>query len=355
MMNRFSIITLSVFVIILFSSCRKEIRREPGQHSNLNPFWKKLERENVVQESYADAVIFDGELYFGGIYAYGDISSEEYGIMIKIDSSGNFINIPEPEAVGGWGSGVPVVKAMHVHNNELYVGGWFDASYKGATFYDLMKYDVNDSLYSAGFPDLVSPTDWINDIDSYAGDLMIVGDFTGNLNNAVLHMNNGVFEVFCFPHSFTPLSGTEINNEFWITGEDNGMASANTTAINWTDRPYNESFSGEDVFNITRHNGFDYVVASGGLKIRDVNTGIWIDQPWPSGYSDYQNLYYDVEFFSFKVINGDVYLLAKGIYKLNTSGSWEPMGRLNVVARDLELFNGKYYAATHRGIFEFVP
>jgi len=354
MMTRFIGPICIIAIALVFGSCRKEILHEPGFQSNLYPYWQKKVRPNVSQERYIDAVVFDGELYFAGTVTYGDPGDENYGMIVKIDSAGNFINIIEPEAVGGGGSGSPSVRAMHAHNNELFVGGWFDATYNGNTFYDLMKYDTNDSLSSAGFPDMPSPLSWINDLGSYAGNLMVVGNFPGNNTDAVRQLNNGAFEVFCFPPSFTPFYGTEIDNEFWITGENNGMASADAIATNWTDQPYNESYPGEEVYNIMRHNGYDYVVASGGLKIRNVNTGSWIDQPWPSGYSDYQNLYNDVEYFSFKVINGDVYLLTKGVYKLDNSGTWQPLGRLNVVVHGLEFFNGKYYAATERGIFEFV-
>ena len=186
--------TITLVAVIVFGlvSCRKKIDHEIGVHvytddqsssfgggsgGGTSYTWGQITSSEIVDVMSLQE--FNGELYVGGLFenTAGDVEG-----LAKLDASDNLIHSGTNGFFGIYG-----VYDLHVHNNELIIGGGF--TYYNLGFYpeDLVRMNSSATISDIPFSESIAHS--VRNIMDYNGDLLITGDFELSATNWVSTAN----------------------------------------------------------------------------------------------------------------------------------------------------------------------
>lgn len=325
-------------LLIVISSCRKEIVHEP-MVSIAEETWVAKDY-GILSKIYCTE-IFNGELYFGGIY-YDDAKVAKY--------TGNQIVeiLPGPlDYLSGGGTyDDPVVNDLTVINGKLHIGGNFKYN-EGAGAKSFMTYDANG--VTEEIPLLSYNQTYITDVVEFNGDLIVCGNFgpfeplvtTGNVER----IQNGTAVGFASLQG--PVRQLKVhNNELYAVGDNVRLQKWDGSA--WVAEPYIGETSSDEIYSIESFNSELYIFGSFDnyeiVKKRDAN-GIWSDFPALTGSDTYNSN------GGIKALDGEIFAFGhgfkiNGVYNSNVikleGNTWKNIGNLkSVISQDLIKYDGK--------------
>lgn len=332
---------LMVFcVLVALTACRKKIDHEPGVESAFDPFWTKVGNSYGLPAVAHAVEVFNGELYVGGVGA--NISgTNTYRCLSKIDANGVVTEVLNPGLSESYsGSNVSAtVYDLQVFENELYVGGAFKFGVQGQFDYSFFKLDVNNTPISMGF---TSATWAVKSFFLMNNSLMIFGSIAGS----VQQYSNGTLSQFADVPWFNARGAGVAGNEIVLVRNNSTMARA-TASSTWTSYNMNLTTSSVYLYSFAKFGDAEYFTAEYSRVIKhDLITDDWSYMVMPNTYSSSSSGFFP----QLKELDGELYVLARGIHKLNNN-QWERVGAFTADVWDITNYNGRMYAGTQAGLF----
>lgn len=345
---------LFIFCGAVLLACRKKIGHNSGKEGNIYSLWTQYNDIDIKNVRTHTLEVYNNELYIGAVgYGIGVGNGWNPTCLLKMDSTGNVVPLFSPNLMEATNSsGYPIVLDMQVYDDELYVGGTFKLNETGQDTYGLFKYDASMNVVSFDF----FGSGPVKSLDTLNGDLMILrGPIeTGGWGNVFVHSSGGVgaTEVFQSP-GVSIMDGCVSGNDFIVVGFDIFVQRAAPPFSTWQPTIVNGINSSTNIESIVRFGNFEYITTEYENMIfaHDLNTGVWSQLSLPSNYT-HSSLGFASNYHTrFKIVDNELYLLAKGVHKLNGQ-EWITIGNLDVEVYDLIKFNGNLFAATRFGLFE---
>jgi hypothetical protein len=360
-------ILLILPLIVLFSSCRKEVSEEVTSTEtgvNTSYFikpWRKISYPYLVKvRSFA---IFNDQLYMAANDTYG-FSEDSYVYNLKSVGyagytypdtyTGGFEYIDELFEFNNFASPVGV-SSMRTINNRLYIGG--DFRY-GNDYYDLIYLEADLSVHSVGFSHASFSSVMIHNIGEYNGDPIICGNFNATVNtefftsHVELIQNNAAVGMASL--NGAAYDSEVFDGELYVVGQSDQIVTWNGSS--WTAVNYIGKTITDKVYAVEIHNSELYFLGdfagTSVLKKYSTSTG-WSDVDGITSFSvpTYSTL---------KVLDNELFVVGRyfqsegvegSIWKLNALNQWRKFGDLTLQIRDLVKFKSKYYAAAEDGVY----
>jgi len=332
----------SIFFCII--SCRKKIEHEVGKEVSYSAViyndgstWNKI---SPIEIDTVNALeIFGNEMYFGG-----NFSGSAY--LGKMNTSGDFFN----PAMGNFT--LNGINDLETFNGKLIAAGNFSFAEQSSGLISKNVMSLSESGIIEPIPFSTNDTSVIYHLNLYNDELLVAGKFAPESGSLCVSGNRDIYNgVSC--------SGYGSGYVVYATADNNGagLYSAFGTAglpnINYPSKtPFDEIY---DVcyfnnvlyfFGKFQNNAAVMSKAGTGWKIHGSITSLTGSRTY-GGFKVIGN-----EFFVFGnglLLNGEQ---TSNVLKLG-SQVWTPIGELHVEVRDIIYFNGRLYAATTDGIYEF--
>jgi hypothetical protein len=345
--------------LFLFISCRKEIEHKEGVVTSIevdtnltiqNQGWIQISEEGL--NNFNALEVFNGELYVGGQFV--DVANN-IRYFAKLGPNNKLVPAA-PLSFGGEG-----IYDLEVYNNELIIGGNFYYGSVGGNA-DLIRMNSSGTITDIPFSNSIGSR--VRCIHIHQNQLYIGGIFSSTSTNAIVSSNverlvnympvgtaNVVGEVFSLAsrNSYVYACGPTADLQVW-----NGTT--------WSAYNYNNQNSFDEVYSIFNKNGEIYIIGyfhTGNVTIKKLGS-----LSSSTNITDVRSVGKMSDFSKMKEISGIGTFLMGNSYSLN-SGPTNSIISLNgsdwyvgypsqLEVRDIEIYNNEVYIATKYGVFKKV-
>lgn len=349
------------FVLVVLTGCREKINHEIGirqivekqdtTNTTVGKSWKKVDN---TPGDVLTIEAFQGKLYLGG-----NIESDNDAFLYSYDGS-NMSNVLKGTMISGPISDIETV------GNRMWFGGSF-SYHEFPNVYENLMYLENGKVSGTVFGDWLYSE--IFGLKEYNGDLLVRGYFrksslhTG-IKTSYLELVKGKTNVGFGTDVLTePINEFAMfNNKLYITGEGNFTGSVHMCGY-WNGTSW--ANSGFTTKSSILDNGFGIAEFKNNLYLTHNKT-------WATSSTLVQRFdgtkWYDMDNVDvsndkrthLRVIGDYLYYFGTGLLLdgglesniLRYNGSkWEAVGSMFRTVVDVELYDGKLYAATDNGLY----
>lgn len=376
-MQRLGTFFLFVLLFAVSLGCRKEILHEPGVTFNDNqteedvvfdpsedPVGKSWKLVNEPIGQLYSLEVYNDQLFLGGGFW---LPSRDVNKIAIYDGGQYKPALPDGDFIGAGR-----ISDLKTYEGQLYIGGSFEYEDFSSqqTHHHLMRLQNNEL---SGFGILENTFTFPSKFTTYQNFLICLGRFQEEdpnvfkthikriQGNSLVDFTPGLTEIVN--------DGFEFENEFYVTGSSDYYPGFDVivkqTGSDWEGQDLNEAInSSSNGQSMAEYQGELYVSATAYRNLTgNIQSGIFRktgDKEWKQELRPYWTGFAITNLY---VIGDFLYFVGENIHIGNSNqsnvirydgNSWEFVGRMKHEVSDLQLYNGRIYAATGNGLYKLL-